>query len=115
MSGRPAQSGLVDDRDLAGLLGLMSAEEHARLSALPAAVLTKTRQICPYDGRAFVLDDFTGVLAGLRLAEVEVADLAAPVALPPWAGREVTHDDRFSGGRLAVAGAAEVAELLRHS
>jgi hypothetical protein len=40
-------------------------------------------------------------LAGLRLAVVEVTDLAEPLPRAAWLGREVTHDDRYSGGRLS--------------
>ena len=49
-------------------------------------------------------------LDGLRLAEVEVDDLGAERPLPSWLGPEVTHDDRFSGGRLA--GLDDAADLL---
>ena len=49
---------------------------------------------------------------GLRLAEVEVEDLAAPRQLPDWLGPEVTHDDRFSGGRLAALDERSAADLL---
>jgi adenylate cyclase len=60
----------------------------------------------------FVVDRFEGDLAGLVLAEIEVDDLSVPLALPSWLGEEVSHDDRYSGGRLARANAAEVAALL---
>jgi CYTH domain-containing protein len=53
------------------------------------------------------------VLDGLLLAEVEVDDLTAARHLPAWLGEEVTHDDRFSGGRLAGLDERSAAELLR--
>ena len=78
----------------------LSEEEHALLATLPAAVLIKTRRrLGP-----FVVDEFGGSLTGLILAEAEVADLEAPIdvsALPSI--REVTYDDRYSGGALALA------------
>ena len=88
----------------------LSAAEHERLSTLPAAVLIKTRHLHP-DG--FVVDEFHGALSGLRLVEIEVADLTAQLDLPEWVGREVTADDAFSGGSLARASSVEVMELLR--
>ena len=90
----------------------LMAEEHSRLSALPAAVLTKTRSVCPVASQLFVVDEFSGHLTGLRLAEVEVQHLDETVALPDWLGPEVSHDERFSGGALAVADAGRVADLL---
>ena len=84
-------------------------EEHARLSALPGRTLVKTRSAC---GNGFVLDVFGGRLDGLRLAEVEVADLSAALVLPGWLGPEVTADDRFSGGSLTRLDEASVAALL---
>ena len=93
----------------------LSADEHRVLRALPGAALRKTRSLCRYDGAVFAVDVFHGPLTGLRLAEVEVADLSAPLALPPWLGAEVTADDRFSGGALARASAADVAALLARS
>lgn len=81
----------------------LSAEEYDRLLVLPAAVLSKTRRVCLVDGRTFAVDEFHGPLAGLRLAETEVESTADRVPSPPWLGPEVTYDERYSGGSLAVA------------
>ncbi len=89
----------------------LTADEYGRLAELPGRTLRKTRSVHP----PFVVDLFHGLVEGLRLAEVEVPDLLAPLELPAWLGREVTHDDRYSGGRLAQATAADVAALLRLS
>lgn len=90
----------------------LSEAEYALLGELPAAVLTKTRSVCEFGGRAFVLDEYHGRLAGLQLAEVEVDELGASLALPTWIGSEVTHDERFSGGFLAAASPAQVVAVL---
>ena len=76
----------------------LSEPEYRMRVALPGADLVKTRSLC--DG--FAVDVFHGPLEGLRLAEVEVDDLTAPLDLPDWIGDEVTDDDTYSGGRLAV-------------
>ncbi len=102
----------VDDRDPADVRltnTYLLAEEHARLSVLPGRTLVKTRSSC---GGGFLLDVFSGVLEGLRLAEVEVDDLSAALELPGWLGPEVTHEDRFSGGRLACLDERSAAGLL---
>lgn len=101
-----------DPADVAITNIYLSADEHARLCALPAAVLCKTRWNCLVGGRRFAFDEFQGVLSGLRLAEVEVEDLSEELELPEWVGREVTADERFTGGSLARVDADDVQELL---
>jgi CYTH domain-containing protein len=91
----------------------LTAEEHRTLSLLPGAPLAKSRYEWRSGAHVFVVDEFHGRLEGLWLAEVEVAALDAALTLPEWAGREVSHDDRFSGGHLATADAAECAEIVR--
>jgi CYTH domain-containing protein len=90
----------------------LTAGEHRRLSALPAAELRKRRYVVPAGGQSFVLDVFEGQLRGLLLAEIEVEDRTDNLELPAWFGREVTRDHRYSGGALARAGADEIAALL---
>ena len=90
----------------------LSEAEYALLLALPGHLVTKTRTVVRSMSHKFVVDEFHGRLQGLRLAEVEVRDLAEPLHLPDWLGQDVTHDDRFSGGRLAVADVAAVHEVL---
>ncbi|MFL6173567.1 MAG: hypothetical protein ACJ716_11820 [Marmoricola sp.] len=76
----------------------LSEDEYQMLVTLPGADLSKTRSLC----EGFAVDVFYGPLEGLVLAEVEVDDLRADLALPTWLGSEVTHDDRYSGGELAA-------------
>jgi adenylate cyclase len=90
----------------------LTADEYDVFAALPAAPLRKVRHVCPVDRTRFVVDVFSGELTGLQLAEVEVADLTSPLALPDWVGEEVTYDDRYSGGRLARMSGAEAEALL---
>jgi adenylate cyclase len=56
------------------------------------------RQIGPWE-----LDCFEGRHAGLWLVEIELsrADQPLPKPLPPWIGREVTDDPRYTNSRLA--------------
>jgi CYTH domain-containing protein len=89
----------------------LSEQEYEVLRRLPGLDVHKTRWRWQVGSRPVAVDEFSGRLAGLVLAEVELAPGEDPVSLPVPA-REVTHDDRFSGGRLVTAGPAEVAELL---
>jgi CYTH domain-containing protein len=74
------------------------------LAALPGQPLVKDRFDWP--GTDVSVDVFDGALAGLVMAEAERTDAEAlaAVAPPPGVVREVTHDDRYSGGRLALEG-----------
>lgn len=102
-----------DPADIAVTNIYLSPNEYARLCAMPSHVLKKTRHMSSFAGRNFVVDYFHGRLTGLRLAEVEVEDLQAPLPLPAWVGDDVTHDERLSGAYLARAGREEVAAVLK--
>ncbi|MFL6109230.1 MAG: hypothetical protein ACJ72L_19900 [Marmoricola sp.] len=89
----------LDDPSEVAITNLyLSEDEYQMLVTLPGADLSKTRSLC----EGFAVDVFHGPLEGLVLAEVEVDDLRADLALPRWLGSEVTYDDRYSGGGLAA-------------
>jgi CYTH domain-containing protein len=90
----------------------LSEAEHERLTVLPAAELRKTRWRLEWNGRAFAVDELHGPLQGLILAEVELGPDDALWPLPPFACREVTHDDRFSGAALAQLTHEQIPALL---
>ena len=52
-------------------------------------------------GMLWDVDEFLGANAGLVLAEVELEDEGQEIALPEWAGEEVTGDVRYYNSRLA--------------
>ncbi len=98
----------------------LTEEEYALLSRLEAAPLHKVRHAWPAGGREYSVDAFTGDLEGLVLAEIELGPDEPLLPPPPLTAADVTHDDRFSGGRLAalppedaVVLLADVAALLR--
>ena len=64
-------------------------------------LLSKVRHIVPLDGVTWEIDVFDGDNAGLVIAEVELAHEHQALALPPWASREITHDERYYNSRLA--------------
>ncbi len=90
----------------------LSSEEHAPLAALPVRTISKTRSVHSVGEHDFVVDVFHDRLRGLRLAEIEVEDLDAPLPTLSWIGQEVTHYDRYSGGFLAFADDDQVSDLL---
>lgn len=64
-------------------------------------VVEKRRHIVPHGGLTWEVDVFEGAHAGLVMAEVELADADQAVDLPDWAGREVSHDDRYANASLS--------------
>lgn len=87
----------------------LDLDEYTLLARLPADELTKNRTLIG----DLAVDVFTGRLAGLVLAEYELAPAAAEPdlsSLPVVA--EVTDDVRFSGGALARTSAADLTQLL---
>lgn len=85
----------------------LSRHEHSLLCDLPSDQIEKTRHtVIGLDGIAITLDQFSGGLSGLLLAEVEFASDREMVAYeaPTFTRREVTGDLLFTGGMLARVG-----------
>jgi CYTH domain-containing protein len=86
----------------------LQPNEFELLRELPAEVVRKLRhRIQAAPGSAFMaVDRFEGALEGLILAEAEFDDDAAMAAFPApaFASREVTEDERYYGGWLALHG-----------
>lgn len=98
-----AQQGLITNMYLA-------KEEFDVLAKLPAKTLSKNR----YSVAPFGIDAFQGELKGLFLAEAEFdsEEGAAAMMLPPFMVREVSDDDRFTGGALVRMSRKEIQSLL---
>ena len=64
-------------------------------------IIMKTRYAITYRDKPWVIDVFEGANEGLVLAEVELRHENEVPELPPWAGKEVTHDHRFGNSSLA--------------
>ncbi len=96
------------------LLTTMYVPDHEveGLRSLPGGELRKTRRRVELDGRTFAIDSLHGRHEGLVLAETELSTREDRIPMPPFARRDVTDDDRFSGGALAAASDEEVAALL---
>lgn len=90
----------------------LAAAEYAALLALPAAAIRKTRWRLTHEQRPVAVDRFHGRHDGLVLAEVELSPAEPRLDLPGFAIEDVTDDDRYSGGRLALASDDEVKALL---
>jgi CYTH domain-containing protein/GNAT superfamily N-acetyltransferase len=81
----------------------LEEREHALLSTLPGGRITKRRYRHAHRGREFAIDELTGPLTGLFLAEIEVGTDAAlrALRLPPFAHCEITELPELTGGALA--------------
>lgn len=91
----------------------LDENEFRILTQLPGGQIVKTRHsVAP-----FGIDVFEGELQGLVLAEVEFDSTSDADALrvPPFAVREVSTDQRFTGGRLVRASREELRAWLWES
>lgn len=82
-------------------------EFDALWAAAKALLIEKRRHRVPIGGGLVAeLDLFDGELSGRRIVEVEFADeqSASTFVPPPWFGREVTDDPRYTNAALARHG-----------
>lgn len=94
----PSAAGARDEYEY--VIPVADAEE--MLSRLAAGgIVEKTRYRVPFAGRTWEVDEFAGENAPLIVAEVELDRIDDEVALPPWVGREVTDDPRYTNAALA--------------
>lgn len=93
----------------------LDAGEHDVLAALPAQVLTKQRSTVVVGGWAVAIDEFTGSLEGLVLAEVEAGqpEETARFSPPSWLGPEVTTIEALTGGALAGRHWSDIEPIVR--
>lgn len=89
----------------------ITRDEYSVLAELSAKTLAKTRYSVP----PFGIDVFEGTLEGLVLAEAEfdTPEAAAALTIPSFVFREVTADERFTGGELVRASRQDLHWLLQ--
>lgn len=63
--------------------------------------ISKRRHVVAFGGREWVIDEFTGVNAGLVVAEIELDDEADAFARPDWLGEEVSDKPEYFNANLA--------------
>lgn len=63
-------------------------------------LIEKTRHFVEFGGKLWEIDEFHGDNAGLIVAEVELDAPDDVIPMPTWAGREVSHLERYYNVRL---------------
>lgn len=105
-----------DDPTRVALTNLyITAFEYDLLAVHPADVLAKVHYSVRLGDRYVIVNAFEGELEGLVLLEADFGSEDEMAMFPPphFAVREVSQDDRFSGGRLATANRDEIAGLRK--
>ena len=93
----------------------LSRDEYEVLAVLPHHLLRKTRHSLALAETTLSVDAFHDALEGLVLAEVDLGDPSAqtPRFEPPTSCIvEVSGDERFTGGQLAVSDRATIVRTL---
>lgn len=67
-------------------------------------LIEKTRYKIKYAGYVWEVDVFSGPLAGLVVAEVEMESEDEKPAIPDWVGAELTGNSAYSNQALALSG-----------
>ncbi len=78
-----------------------AAQASALLAAFCPVRVVKTRHHVVHAGAHWEVDEFEGANAGLVVAEIELQSMDQRVALPCWAGIELTQELRFYNAALA--------------
>ena len=73
-------------------------------------LIEKFRHLVNHGRHIWEVDEFSGENAGLVVAEVELSSEDESFDLPPWAGREVTDDFRYTNSALSERPYREWAE-----
>ncbi|MBI1186559.1 MAG: CYTH domain-containing protein [Alphaproteobacteria bacterium] len=84
----------------------MADAERLLADACEPPLIEKTRHTVRFGAHDWSVDVFGGALAGLTIAEVELAAPDEAVEIPPWAAREVTDDPRYRNEALGAGGPA---------
>lgn len=65
-------------------------------------LVEKTRHLLKYKGMLWELDEFHGANEGLLIAEVELVDEHQVIAIPGWAGDDVSYESKYRNSRLCI-------------
>lgn len=84
-------------------MGVTGADS-AVLLTLCRFTVTKTRWLVQWNDARWEVDVFEKWFKGLCVAELENQRMPVKAKLPPWLGREVTKDKRYSNVMLAQFG-----------
>jgi adenylate cyclase len=80
-------------------------DAEALLALRCGRLIEKRRHVVPHGALRFEVDVFSGDLAGLVIAEIELPDETTAFVRPAWLGEEVTDDPRYANVSLATNGA----------
>jgi CYTH domain-containing protein len=81
---------------------LSDAEEMLHLIC-DGNVLDKIRHFIPHGSDTWQVDVYEGLLNGIVLAEIELADADQKLTLPDWIGADVTADPRYRKINMVAA------------
>ena len=82
-------------------------DARAMLKLRTGNLIEKTRKKIWRSDLVWEVDCFSGRLAGLVLAEVELKGADDQMPLPDWVGREVTGDPKYYNVTLALSGLSD--------
>ena len=79
-------------------INLEDAEKMLGMCVPP--LLEKTRYIVPFEGHTWEVDEFAGNLAGLIMAEIEMASEDEDYSIPDFIGEDITGNPSYYNSNL---------------
>ncbi|MEZ5850101.1 MAG: CYTH domain-containing protein [Hyphomicrobiaceae bacterium] len=104
----PAQAYLTVKSAEAGLsrtefeYAIPAEDALAMLPLCEGALIEKTRHIVDAGALKWEIDVFSGLNAGLVIAEIELPRAGADVERPSWIGEEITCEKRYANASLSA-------------
>lgn len=90
--------GLIEREEFEYEIEWQDAEDMMKLCR---HMIIKTRRQVKYGAHVWDVDEFHGPLQGLWVAEIELKSKYEGYEPPPWVGREVSDDRRFTNASLS--------------
>ena len=97
---------------MCGIIAIHSRPSTRRAPTAAEVLHGLDRALAAAPDIARVGDEVAGGPSGARTSEVEVPQRDCDLPMPALLGREVSDDERFSGGRLAFATPEEAAQMM---
>lgn len=78
------------------------ADANELLDKFCSNLIEKVRHYVIHEGKTWEIDVFTGLNAGLIVAEIELNSEDETYTLPSWAGANVTNEMKYANSNLSV-------------
>ncbi len=87
------------------------SDAKALLKSCIPPIIEKTRFLVNFDGFVWEIDEFTGELNGVAIAEIELPSSDTHYTLPPFAGKNVTGNPLYYNSNIHLLAGGKSTQL----